>query len=139
MSHLKKISYVPTIEWEFYSKNYSLIMHEKVFTFEEKVWKYESYWTIIGFSNTEFRIFPNLIFCFDKKKGIIFQRNKILELTKIKIKALKIVKFIYSEKATKFCEISTLLLSYVVLVKCKVEISQNFVVFSEYMNFNYRN
>ena len=48
---------------------------------------------------------------------------------------LPIVKFIYSEKATKFCEISTLLLSYVVLVKSKVEISQNFVAFSEYMNF----
>ena len=47
-----------------------------------------------------------------------------------------ILKFIYSEKATKFCEISTLLLSYVVPVKRKVEISQNFVAFSEYMNFN---
>ena len=46
-----------------------------------------------------------------------------------------ILKFIYSEKATKFCEISTLLLSYVVPVKSKVEISQNFVAFSEYMNF----
>ena len=45
------------------------------------------------------------------------------------------IKFIYSEKATKFCEISTLLLSYVVPVKSKVEISQNFVAFSEYMNF----
>ena len=45
------------------------------------------------------------------------------------------LKFIYSEKATKFCEISTLLLSYVVPVKSKVEISQNFVAFSEYMNF----
>ena len=32
------------------------------------------------------------------------------------------VKFIYSEKATKFCEISTLLFSYVVPVKSKVEI-----------------
>ena len=39
------------------------------------------------------------------------------------------VKFIYSEKATKFCEISTLDLSYV--VKSTVEISQNFVAFSE--------
>ena len=47
------------------------------------------------------------------------------------------LKFIYSEKVTKFCEISTLLLSYVVLVKSKVEISQNFVAFSEYMNFTY--
>ena len=32
-------------------------------------------------------------------------------------------------------EISTLLLSYVVTVKRKMEISQNFVAFSEYMNF----
>ena len=45
------------------------------------------------------------------------------------------VKFIYYEKATKFSEISTLLLSYVVPVKSKVEISQNSVAFSEYMNF----
>ena len=46
------------------------------------------------------------------------------------------LKFIYSEKATTFCEISTLLLSYVVPVKSKVEILQYFVAFSEYMNFN---
>ena len=46
-----------------------------------------------------------------------------------------VVKFIYSEKATKFCEITTLLLSYVVPVKSKLKISQNFVAFSEYMNF----
>ena len=44
------------------------------------------------------------------------------------------VKFIYSEKATQFCKIFTLLLSYVVPVKSKVKISQNFVAFSEYMN-----
>ena len=47
------------------------------------------------------------------------------------------LKFIYSEKATKFYKISTLLLSYVVPVKIKVEISQNFVTFSKYMNFTY--
>ena len=46
-----------------------------------------------------------------------------------------IVKFIYSEKATKFCEISTLLLTVCTVVKSKVEISRNFVAFSEYMNF----
>ena len=45
------------------------------------------------------------------------------------------LKLIYSEKATKFCEIFTLLLFYVVPVKSKVKISQNFVAFSEYMNF----
>jgi hypothetical protein len=46
-----------------------------------------------------------------------------------------ILKFVYSEKATKFCEISTLLLSTVHTEKSKVEISQNFVASSEYMNF----
>ena len=49
--------------------------------------------------------------------------------------AMTYIKFIYSEKATKFWEISNLLLSYVVPVKSKVEILQNFVAFSEYMNF----
>ena len=39
------------------------------------------------------------------------------------------LKFIYSEKVTKFCEIFTLLLSYVVPVKSKVKILQNFVAF----------
>ena len=47
----------------------------------------------------------------------------------------KYVKFMYSEKAIKFCDIFTFLLSYVVPVKNKVEISQNFVAFSKYMNF----
>ena len=46
-----------------------------------------------------------------------------------------IVKFIYSEKATNFCEFSTIDLSYVVTVKSTVEILQNFVVFSEDLNF----
>ena len=36
------------------------------------------------------------------------------------------LKFIYFEKATRFCKISTLLLSYIVPVKSKVEISQNY-------------
>ena len=46
------------------------------------------------------------------------------------------LKFIYSEKATKFCEIFTSLLTGTTLDKSKVKISQNFVAFSEYMNFN---
>ena len=56
-----------------------------------------------------------------------FQINVILRL---------LLKFMYSKEATKFCEISTLLLSYVVPVKSKVDFSQNFVAFSEYINFN---
>ena len=48
---------------------------------------------------------------------------------------LVLVKFIYSVKATKFCEIFTFLLSYEVPVKSKVKISQSSVAISEYMNF----
>ena len=46
-----------------------------------------------------------------------------------------VLKFIYSEKATKFCKISTNYLFYVLPVKSKVEILQNFVAISEYLNF----
>ena len=45
----------------------------------------------------------------------------------------------YSEKATKFCKISSLLLSVYTVDKSKVEISQNFVAISEYTNFNSTN
>ena len=51
------------------------------------------------------------------------------------IKYKPALKFIYSEKATQFCKISSVDLSYVVPVKSTVEISQNFVAFSEYMNY----
>ena len=47
----------------------------------------------------------------------------------------ELIKFIYSEKATNFCKISTIDLFYVVTVKSMVEILQNFVAVSEYMNF----
>ena len=48
---------------------------------------------------------------------------------------MNLLKLIPSEKATIFCEIFTLLLSYVVPVKSEVEISQNFVAFLKYMNY----
>ena len=48
---------------------------------------------------------------------------------------VRMLKFIYFEKATKFCEISTLLLTGTTLDKSKAKISQNFVAFSEYINF----
>ena len=47
------------------------------------------------------------------------------------------LKFIYSEKATKFCKIFTLFFSYVVPVKSKAKILQTFMAFLEYMNFTY--
>ena len=58
-----------------------------------------------------------------------------IQLT-ILAKSKSSLKFIYSEKATKFCEIFTLLLTVCTVVKSKANISQNFVAFSEYMNFN---
>ena len=71
----------------------------------------------------------------DSKLFILFAENSQIPL---KISVIPVLlKFIYSEKATKFCEIFTLLLSSVVPVKSKVKILQNFVAFSEYMNFNF--
>ena len=64
---------------------------------------------------------------------------RLLNESKIEVHNLLILLFIKvlsSEKATKFCEISIVDLSYVVSVKSTVEISRNFVAFSEYMNFN---
>ena len=52
----------------------------------------------------------------------------ILKEDKYKFWIILLVKFIYSEKATKVCEILH-------TVKSKGKISQNFVAFSEYMNF----
>ena len=49
---------------------------------------------------------------------------------KLKIKSAHL-KFVYSEKATKFCEIFTLLLYFIVPVETKMKISQDFVAFSE--------
>ena len=50
-------------------------------------------------------------------------------------KMCKIKVHIYFEKATKFCEFSTVYLSYVVPVKSTVEILQNFAAISKYMYF----
>ena len=49
-----------------------------------------------------------------------------------------VVKFIYSEKASKFWQIFPLILTTVHTVKSEGKISQNCVVFSEYMNFKHK-
>ena len=46
------------------------------------------------------------------------------------------VKFIYFEKATKSCEISTVDLTVTTQDKSKVEISQNFVAFKKFHSFH---
>ena len=76
--------------------------------------------------------------CFEKKLWIEWWNFFLKTICKQAFSFIKDKdqKFIYSERATKFCEISTVDLSYVVAVKSTVEISQNFVAFSEYyMNF----
>ena len=67
--------------------------------------------------------------------GVLNSSEKRTKLTILSIFSL--VKFVYCEKATKFCEIFSLLLTVCTVVKSKVKVSQNFTAFSEYMNFNY--
>ena len=82
---------------------------------------------------------------------LIFQKNHILEdflndlycapsilfvllhHKRVNVILTSHLKFIYSEKATQFCEIFTLFLTTVHTVKSKVKI---FLAFSEYMNFD---
>ena len=64
------------------------------------------------------------------KNWYIFYKEQVYVL-------YRYLKFIYSEKATKFCEIFTLHMTVCTVVKNKVKILQNFVAFSEYMNFRY--
>ena len=70
----------------------------------------------------------------EKLERVLCDPNRYIQLWSLLRKFR--LKFIYSEKATKFCEIFTLLLTTVHSIKSKVKISQNFVAFSEYMNFN---
>ena len=69
--------------------------------------------------------------------GIVHESivNRIESYRIVSYLIYKPLKFIYSEKATKFSKIFTLLLSYVVPVKSNVKISQKILAFSEYNNF----
>ena len=51
--------------------------------------------------------------CFQKQKLLTFCEKKCFKRL-LGVELLRVLKFIYSEKATKFCEISTVDLSYVV-------------------------
>ena len=82
-----------------------------------------------------------LSFCNYHVRRLFNEWNEWIPWVKLEIMVRKtwsksdpFLKFIYSEKATNFCKISSVHLSYVVTVKSTVEISQNFVAFSEYMN-----
>ena len=62
---------------------------------------------LLSFANILFRISLDMVFCGEKKT----YKGKTQE------ELLTPVNFVYSEKATKFCEISTLLLTTVHTVK----------------------
>ena len=63
--------------------------------------------------------------------GLLYIWTELLHLTCPHEAVL--LKFIYSEKAAKFCEIFPLILTVCTVVKSQVKISQNFVAFSEYI------
>ena len=82
------------------------------------------------------KILPSKVACFSKNAeffstGLVAKLAQKAELCITK----SLLKFIHSEKATKFSEISSLLLNVCTVVKSKVKILQNFVAFSECMNF----
>ena len=63
------------------------------------------------------------------------KKKKKSYLPVIYLANFSVLKFKYSEKAAKFCEIFTLLLTGTTQDKSKVKISKICVAFSEYMNF----
>ena len=104
-----------------------------LFPVHQNIWKFQITKFAFNFTKWEPQNCQNIV-CLNQNLEIvqfyhgINLAESLLELVvslKAQIQMLKWVKFIYSGKATKFCEISTLLLSYAVLVKSKVKISQN--------------
>ena len=65
--------------------------------------------------------------------AFFFSTSDIMEAVRSRFRSM--VKFIYSKKVTKFCEIFTADLTGTTWDKYMMEILQNFVAFSEYMNF----
>ena len=92
-----------------------------------------TFWTFVHFCSQFSAKQPRLFFT-SQIKSVCFYLI-ILSMEHRIIDIYSILKFIYFEKVTKFCEISTLLLSVCTVDKSKVEISQYFVAFSEYTNF----
>ena len=88
------------------------------------------------FSCSHFRTQPGILEKFKSILAVVQYQLFFLERNEIATEFQEL-KFIYSEKATKFCEIFSLLLTVFIVVNSKGKISQNFVAFSEYMNFNY--
>ena len=80
-----------------------------------------------------------MVFAHRRWSPFHFLEHNVREISKIVLFSGQgngiLLKFIYSEKATKFCEIFPLLLTVCTVFKNKGKISQYFVAFSKYMNF----
>ena len=80
---------------------------------------FELLWSALNFERPQFCA----LLCMYSKKGAFknyVEIKKVLSLSDAKL----MLKFIYSEKDTKLCEIFTLLLFYAVPVKSEVEVLQ---------------
>ena len=90
----------------------------------------------IFFTNYSYTFFSSSTFLLGQDRVILFSFLVEKEIVRnICYKNHRFVKFLYSEKATKFCEIFPLLLFVYTVDKSKGKILQNFVAFSEYKNF----
>ena len=97
---------------------------------QDDVMKFETFrnWWLPGDRQTK-----SLLHHFKNYKVIIsFTLEQHFDFWWICVDLLHRLKFIYSEKATQFCEIFTLLLTGTTQDKSKVKISKNFVAFSKY-------
>ena len=79
-------------------------------------------------------------FLFEVKVVVLRSQLNVSKIARngYQMQQFTLVKFIYSEKATKFWEISTADLTVTTQDKSTVEISQKILAFLEYMNFNLR-
>ena len=118
--------YIHCIYWNRFWRSIMIFCTKYFLSFLMQIFyvsNYAKYFINISWSESTFRKY--------------FSRMWPMQITDFIVVSLPVLglKFIYSEKATKFCEISTNYLSYVVPVKYLVEISKKFVAFTEYMNF----
>ena len=84
----------------------------------------------LEFTNEKLTYFTK--FTIQHETYVIKQSVSPKKFTNESLFTIQQLKFIYSEKATKFSEIFPLLLTVCTLVKSEGKISQNFAAFSEY-------
>ena len=132
----KKIWPKPRVNWIQYQNNQLCLLTQFSVTFldQSMSFRYNNINNAASFKNFSLKNQNAVIQLRITSSKPYWTRSTIMENINSLIFKL-VVKFIYSEKATKLCKIFTLLLTVCTVVKSKVKISQNCVAFSEYMNF----